>query len=70
MGKRLQSVINMAISEGYLKDYSNILGDLSNVEDKFKQMESFTLHMSTVGGDEENDYLDGLYEEYKNKGYE
>jgi hypothetical protein len=22
--------------------------------------------MSTVGGDEENDYLEGLYEEYKN----
>lgn len=39
---------------------------LSNVEDKFKQMESFTLHMSTVGGDDENDYLDRLYEEYKN----
>jgi len=34
MGKRLQSVINMAISEGYLNDYSNILGDLNNVNDK------------------------------------
>ena len=33
MGKRLQSVINMAISEGYLNDYKDIMGDLSNVND-------------------------------------
>jgi hypothetical protein len=39
---------------------------LSNIEDKFTQAESFTLHMSTVGGDEENTYLDALYDEYKN----
>ena len=39
---------------------------LSNIEDKFTQTESFTLHMSTVGGDEENTYLDALYDEYKN----
>ena len=34
MGKRLQSVINMAISEGYIEDYSDLLGDLSNINDK------------------------------------
>lgn len=33
MGKRLQSVINMAINEGYLNDYKDIMGDLSNVND-------------------------------------
>ena len=31
MGKKLQSVINMAINEGYLNDYKDIMGDLSNV---------------------------------------
>ena len=34
MGKKLQSVINMAISEGYLEDYSDLLGDLNNINDK------------------------------------
>ena len=34
MGKKLQSVINMAINEKYLKDYRNIMGDLSNINDK------------------------------------
>ena len=33
MGKKLQSVINMAINEGYLNDYKDIMGDLSNVND-------------------------------------
>ena len=33
MGKKLQSVINMAINEGYLDDYKNIMGDLSNIND-------------------------------------
>ncbi len=33
MGKKLQSVINMAIEEKYLSDYSSILGDLSNIND-------------------------------------
>ena len=33
MGKKLQSVINMAMSEKYLKDYTDILGDLSNIND-------------------------------------
>ena len=33
MGKKLQSVINMAIEEGYLNDYKNLLGDLTNVND-------------------------------------
>lgn len=33
MGKKLQSVINMAISEKYMKDYRDIMGDLSNVND-------------------------------------
>lgn len=33
MGKKLQSVINMAMEEGYLDDYSNLLGDLNNVND-------------------------------------
>ena len=34
MGKKLQSVINMAIEEGYLEDYKEMLGDLSNINDK------------------------------------
>ena len=34
MGKKLQNVINMAIREGYLKDYRDMLGDLNNVNDK------------------------------------
>ena len=34
MGKKLQNVINMAISEGYMDDYRDMLGDLSNVNDK------------------------------------
>ena len=34
MGKKLQSVINMAMHEGYLKDYKKIMGDLSNINDK------------------------------------
>ena len=33
MGKKLQSVINMAIEEKYFSDYSSILGDLSNIND-------------------------------------
>ncbi len=33
MGKKLQSVINMAISEKYMNDYRDIMGDLSNVND-------------------------------------
>lgn len=33
MGKKLQSVINMAINEEYLNDYKDIMGDLSNVND-------------------------------------
>lgn len=33
MGKKLQSVINMAINESYLNDYKDIMGDLSNVND-------------------------------------
>ena len=33
MGKKLQSVINMAIDEGYLENYKDIMGDLSNVND-------------------------------------
>ena len=33
MGKKLQSVINMAINENYLNDYKDIMGDLSNVND-------------------------------------
>lgn len=33
MGKKLQSVINMAINEGYLNDYKDIMGDLNNVND-------------------------------------
>lgn len=33
MGKKLQSVINMAINEDYLNDYKDIMGDLSNVND-------------------------------------
>ena len=38
----------------------------SNVVDKFNNDDNFTLYMSTVSGDEENSYLEGLYEEYKN----
>ena len=34
MGKKLQSVINMAMSEGYLENYSDMLGDLNNINDK------------------------------------
>ena len=34
MGKKLQSVINMAIEEGYLNIDKEVLGDLSNVNDK------------------------------------
>ena len=33
MGKKLQNVISMAIEEKYLEDYSDILGDLSNIND-------------------------------------
>lgn len=33
MGKKLQCVINMAINEGYLNDYKDIMGDLNNVND-------------------------------------
>lgn len=33
MGKKLQSVISMAINEKYLPDYRNIMGDLSNIND-------------------------------------
>ena len=33
MGKKLQSVINMAISEKYMNDYRDLMGDLSNVND-------------------------------------
>ena len=33
MGKKLQGVISMAMEEGYLSDYSNLLGDLNNVND-------------------------------------
>ena len=33
MGKKLQSVINMAMEEGYLNDYKNLLGDLTNIND-------------------------------------
>ena len=33
MGKKLQSVINMAIEEGYLTIDKNILGDLTNIND-------------------------------------
>ena len=33
MGKKLQSVINMAMTEGYLPDYSDLLGDLGNIND-------------------------------------
>lgn len=39
---------------------------LSNVLDKFEKDDEFTLHMSTVGGDDENTYLNALYDEYKN----
>ena len=38
----------------------------SNIVDKFDGDNNFTLHMSTVGGNEENPYLEVLYEEYKN----
>ena len=38
----------------------------SNIVDKFDSDNNFTLHMSTVGGNEENPYLEVLYEEYKN----
>lgn len=34
MGKNLQNIINFAKKEGYLKFSDNILGDLSNIEDK------------------------------------
>ena len=37
-----------------------------NVVDKFDSDDNFTLHMSTVGGDDENTYLTELYDEYKN----
>lgn len=33
MGKKLQSVINMAINEKYMNDYKDIMGDLSNIND-------------------------------------
>ena len=33
MGKKLQSVINMAMNEGYIDDYRSLLGDLSNIND-------------------------------------
>ncbi|MDD2238633.1 MAG: ribonuclease J [Bacilli bacterium] len=34
MGKKLQSVINMAIKDGYLNIPDHVIGDLSNVNDK------------------------------------
>ena len=34
MGKKLQNVINMAMDEGYLDDYKDMLGDLNNINDK------------------------------------
>ena len=34
MGKKLQNIINMAIKDGYLNIPENIIGDLSNVNDK------------------------------------
>ena len=33
MGKHLQTIVKMAISEGYLKVQDNIIGDLSNLKD-------------------------------------
>ena len=34
MGKKLQNVINMAMDEGYLENYKDMLGDLNNINDK------------------------------------
>ena len=48
MGKKLQNIINMAHNEGYLTFDNNILGDLSNLDDK----DSILL----VSDDKENQY--------------
>jgi len=37
-----------------------------NLKTKINEVNEFTLHMSTVTADEENTYLNSLYEEYKN----